>query len=85
MQLRLTFGNSTLLNASDRGWYDNTGSHSAGNDNYFAGEFGGEIFRDFFVFDLPAITTPLFNAQLFVKPYAISSPMRANVWSMELK
>jgi autotransporter-associated beta strand protein len=74
VQLRLTFGTSTTLNAIARGWYDGSGNHSAGNANYFVGESGGSALRNFFVFDLPMLTSPLFTAELFVKPYQMSTP-----------
>jgi hypothetical protein len=34
----------------NRGWWDDTGSHELGNDNYLAG-LDGRVFRDFFSFD----------------------------------
>jgi autotransporter-associated beta strand protein len=73
VQLRLTFGNSTLLNASKRGWYDQTGTHNAANQNYFVGEVGGQAFRDFFVFDLPVLSGVPFSAQFLAKPYTMTS------------
>jgi autotransporter-associated beta strand protein len=74
VQLRLTFGTATLLNASDRGWYNQSGNHGAANVNYFAGEFGGVGSRNFFVFDLPALSGSPFSAHLLAKPYDLVSP-----------
>jgi len=38
-----------VLNATDTGWYDATGGHSPGNANYIVGNFGGQVYRDWFV------------------------------------
>lgn len=49
-------GGTTTLNALDRGWYDDTGLHNPGNENYIVGlcsNCGPVIFRDFFVFNIP--------------------------------
>jgi uncharacterized membrane protein len=46
------------INATDRGWYSATGSHTPSNDNYFAGidsSFSPDDLRSFFIFDIPAM------------------------------
>jgi fibronectin-binding autotransporter adhesin len=73
VQLRLTFGTSMLMDAATTGWYRQTGDHTATNANYFVGESSG-IYRDFFVFNLPALPGQPMNAQLSVKPYTMASP-----------
>lgn len=74
VQLRLTFGTSTLVNASKTGWYDHLGSHSAANNNYFVGESGGRTYRNFFVFNLPAMSDLPAGAELLALPAGIYSP-----------
>lgn len=74
VQLRLTFGTSTLVNASKTGWYDDLGSHSAANPNYFVGETSGRIYRNFFVFNLPAMSAQPAGAELLAIPGGIYSP-----------
>jgi hypothetical protein len=62
-----------LLDAADAGWWESTGFHHQLNQNYFAGFlpvtpeegiFDALEYRNFFVFDLPALTSPLISAQL---------------------
>jgi hypothetical protein len=73
VQLRLTFGSTAIVNATKTGWYNQSGSHNAANDNYLVGE-SSALYRDFFVFDLPAMSVAPCTAQLYVKPYGIVSP-----------
>jgi len=43
------------LNATDQGWYNNTGSHNTGNTNTITGGFGGASeYRAWFKFLIPA-------------------------------
>lgn len=49
-----------VLQAADRGWYTDLGTHYVGNDNYFTGTTTldpteGTFFRSFFVFDIPTL------------------------------
>lgn len=74
VQLRLTFGTSALVNATDRGWYDQAGTHDPVNRNYVVGESGGQTFHNFFVFGLPSGSGHLATAQLSVNSYSNSSP-----------
>ncbi len=53
-----------VLNSTDRGWYDSTGFHTTNNDNYAAGLFSNLEFRNFFVFDLGAVTGTILSAEL---------------------
>lgn len=82
VQLRLTYGTSTTLNAANTGWYDITGFHSAGNSNYIVGAGNGTFYRDFFVYDLPVISGSLVNAQLLVNSYTDSSPSGRNTYQL---
>ncbi len=46
------------LNATDRGWYDVSGTHDPANTNYLTGiasDEGPQEFRSFFIFSLPAL------------------------------
>jgi hypothetical protein len=43
------------LNSVARGWYQQDGLHEAANDNYVAGNIGGEYFHNWFLFDVPSL------------------------------
>jgi hypothetical protein len=46
------------LNSTHRGWYDSTGVHTPGNDNYITGwwvDSASKEYRSFFVYDIPAL------------------------------
>jgi hypothetical protein len=45
-----------VIDATDSGWYDDSGSHDINNDNYLVGWRGAE-YRNYFVFDLTSIAT----------------------------
>lgn len=51
------------LTPLDTGWYDSAGSHSPGNQNYITGRDGGDEWRSFIVFTIPA-GTPVTAATL---------------------
>jgi autotransporter-associated beta strand protein len=74
IQLRLIFGTNLVINSANRGWYNNLGTHTASNPNYLAGDLGGTFYRDFFVFNLPALSSQLMDAQLLVNAYTCASP-----------
>jgi autotransporter-associated beta strand protein len=74
VQLRLTFGSSVVINSTDRGWYESTGSHTEGEPNYFVGNFSGALYNDYFVFNLPVLSSQLVDAQLVVNDYTVASP-----------
>jgi autotransporter-associated beta strand protein len=74
VELRLTFGTSVLTNVTTAGWYQNTGANNAGALNYFAGDLGGPLYRDFFVFNLPPLASEPVDAQLLVNAAQIVSP-----------
>jgi len=44
-----------INNAIDQGWYTSSGSSSGGNTSYIIGELNGEIYRNWFAFDLSGI------------------------------
>lgn len=60
---------ATIIDATDRGWRDLNGSHLDWNTNYIVGDLRGgspnlaEV-RNFFVFNLQGITSPITSASL---------------------
>ena len=74
VQLRLTFGTSVVINSANRGWYNNLGTHTAGNMNYFVGDDGTDLYRNFFVFNLPVLSSQLADAELLLNSYTNVSP-----------
>jgi hypothetical protein len=52
------------LDTTDRGWFNEAGSHAASNDNYIAGLSQGTEYRDFFVFDRSAVVGAVTSAEL---------------------
>lgn len=75
IQLRITFGTSTVINALDHGWYSSSGYHDPGSANYVAGYVASVgTHRNWFAFALPALGDTLFNAQLLLNPFSGASP-----------
>ncbi|WP_138223221.1 PEP-CTERM sorting domain-containing protein [Nibricoccus aquaticus] len=62
------------LNSYDRGHYDSSGNHTASNTSYLAGDFGTEIYRSFFVFNLTDLAGSLTSAKLRINNPFGSSP-----------
>jgi hypothetical protein len=65
----LTLNGSIVLNATNTGWYDNSGAHSASNVNYEAGpneSVGNPDHHDFFVFNLAGVTAGITSATLSI-------------------
>ena len=56
------------LNAVNSGWWDGSGSHNSGNQNYLVGQYSGGLgqYRDYVVFDLSGITQTIVGAQLIL-------------------
>jgi hypothetical protein len=52
------------LNATNTGFYTNSGNHSAANPNYIAGQVGTLQTRNFFVFDLSSVTGNVTSATI---------------------
>jgi len=67
--------NTVTLSSLDRGWYDNSGTHTSGN--YVAGQDvnnTNQVFRNYFVFNVPVSTNAIIHAELLMNTYsAISS------------
>ncbi len=71
------------LNASDSGWWDQTGAHSSTNKNYIAGLYSGHEDRDYFVFDLSSVNQPVTGAQLnLTNPNGYVSPDPTETYSL---
>ncbi len=64
-----------VIDATDSGWYDDSGSHTQSNENYLVGWRGAE-YRNFFVFDLTAIplTDTVVSATLRLFEPAVDLP-----------
>jgi len=66
----LIINGSTVVQAELTGWYDLTGSHSAGNPDYIVGNCsigtcgGAGAYNDFFTFDLSNVSGPITSAVL---------------------
>jgi autotransporter-associated beta strand protein len=73
VRLRLVYGTNQLVNSADHGWYASSGVHAAGNEDYIAGYYDGETYRDYFLFDLPHISGELVDAQLLLNAYEVDS------------
>lgn len=54
------------LNATDRGWYDNTGFHDTRIKNTFTGAVPPTYYNSFFIFDLSTVTGSIVGAQLLL-------------------
>ncbi len=48
----------------DRGWFSDTGSHTAGSQNAFVGRWAGTTYRGFMVFDLSSVTETISSGTL---------------------
>ncbi len=44
----------TVVNANDRGWYNNNGSHNPSNNNTFTGFISSSTYRSYYRFTIPA-------------------------------
>jgi len=67
-------GATITITNSDSGWYDVTGFHDPSVVNYIAGQFFGDQWRNFFVFDLSAVGgQTITGAQLQLFTHEISS------------
>ena len=84
IQLRLTFGTSEVISSADRGWYDESGSHSAGNLNYVVGDFSGPgtIAHNYFVFNLPVLSSQFVDAELLINSYTNVSPTGVETYQL---
>jgi len=50
-----TTDGALLADADNQGWYTDRGQHTLQNDNYLVGDNGGDLFHNFFLFDLSAL------------------------------
>ena len=49
-------GKAATFSATDQGWYDSSGLHHVGHQNFITGVLPGASYHDFFVFDLSSIS-----------------------------
>ena len=73
-----------VLNAVDSGWYDSTGFHDPGNRNYFVGKetSGTNLFRNWFVFDVPSLPGSVVSASLRLNTFTNSSPSGSEFYQL---
>ncbi|VGO20189.1 beta strand repeat-containing protein [Pontiella sulfatireligans] len=69
-------GSSVSVNATDTGWYDSTGYHSSGNENYIAGTYigGSGSHNNWLVFNVPEFSGAIIKAELLIKCSNINTP-----------
>lgn len=84
VQLRVTYGTSIITNAIAQGWYNSLGSHGAANPNYVAGIFVPDtnVYRDFFVFNVPPFPGQAVSAELWVNLFNNTSPFGVNTYQL---
>lgn len=71
--------------AADSGWYDNSGSHGAANQNFLVGAIGSTRYRNFFVLNIPNITDEIVGATLSIQNPAgggYTSPDATETWEL---
>jgi len=61
---RTTFTDYLYVDATERGWWDETGDHTSSNDNTYTGFDGIEVLNSYFIFDLSGITGDMTGARL---------------------
>jgi len=71
------------FDATTRGWYSNSGQHTASKLDTFAGQGSGtDRYRVFFVFDLGALARPVGSGVLRLELEAVLGPDPAEVFSV---
>ncbi|HTA93166.1 MAG TPA: hypothetical protein VK745_26490 [Polyangiaceae bacterium] len=72
------------LNASDRGWYDNSGFHDSRIKNTFTGIAPPTYYNSFFIFDLSAVSGTIISAQLLLteENFYGSSKQMVTIWDV---
>jgi len=74
MVLLTSAANGATLDAINRGSYSNQGSYSPGSTGYVVGRLSATEYRNFFVFDLTAVTGPVTAATLHLYLPGPTSP-----------
>lgn len=57
----------TVINANDRGWYNNGGTHNPTNNNTFTGTYFSRQYHSYFRFTVPAEITCVESARLEIE------------------
>jgi len=67
--------NSLTLDAAVTGWYDQTGHHTVGNQNYLCGYATDALlfYHDWFIFNIPTSLPPITGAQLKINTYGTTA------------
>jgi len=76
----------TVINANDRGWYHNGGSHNPNNNNTFTGTFRNFVYRSYFRFTIPASVTCVDSATLEIELenyYGNGTPHTISVYDVD--
>ena len=71
-----------VLNAFDSGWYSAAGFNEPQNGNYACGYVSGEGLRNFFAFQVPALTQQVIAATLKVSTASITSPQGSETYEL---
>jgi len=75
---------NVTVTASDRGWYDATGFHAPGSQNYFVGNWPeAPYYHNWFVFPIPPLVAPVTRAELRVHTYDILSPTGSETYQLQ--
>jgi len=54
----------TAIDANDRGWYSNAGTHIPTNNNTYTGQYNGSFYHSYYRFSIPATFTCVQSATL---------------------
>lgn len=76
---------SIIIDAYDQGWYDSTGFHGPANPNYSAGDANvtdGLLYRNWFAFNIPTLSSEITSASLKLKSYDVSAPSGSETFAL---
>ncbi len=66
---------ATIIEATDTGWYTNSGNHDPTNTNYLVGDDSPNddlLYRNWMSFQLPKFTQPVTSAKLLINAFGVS-------------
>ena len=63
-----------VITSTDRGWYDSAGSHTPSIENYLAGKYASKMYRNWFIFSIPAFTGTVIGAEFRIRTHTGESP-----------
>jgi large repetitive protein len=79
--------NTITVTALDQGWYSDLGFHNPSNINYIVGSSQGDIYRNWFVFDLSALPTATVSSAVLRVRQPVGgflSPNASEQWILHL-